>query len=110
MGEGGQNGDPQEHRAQNGTHQEERRPRISGLRLPEDAHAIGDGFGAGHGRTPIGEGPQEVEGGDAENQTAAGGMAQVHRRHDSAGHGAAFPSIFCTNPATISTTMLAMKK
>ena len=41
---------------------------IFGLRLSEDADAVGDGLGPGHGRPAVGEGPGEIEERHAQQQ------------------------------------------
>ena len=77
--------------------------------LAEDADAVGDGLGAGHGRAAVGEGAQQEEGRDAEDQPAAG-VPERQRCRGCGGWCGRLPAASRTRPTTISTAMLAMKK
>ena len=71
VGQGGQDRDAQEHRAQDGAHDDQGGAGVRRLRLAEHAHAVGDSLRTRHGRTAVGEGPGRVEQRDSEQEPAA---------------------------------------
>ena len=62
---------PEEHRPQDGAHDDQGGAGVVGLWLAEHADAVGDGLGTGHGRPAVGERPSGVEQRDSEQQPAA---------------------------------------
>ena len=90
MGHGGEDRHTQEHRPQDGAHNHQGGAGIGGLRLAENAHAVGDRLRAGHGGAAVGESARHIKEGNAEQEPPAlvaqadlarrgGDMAQVPR-------------------------------
>ena len=107
--DGGQRGDAEHERPQDQAHDHERDAGVAGLGGPEDAHPVGDGLGAGQRRAPRGERLHDDEHRRPEEQAVSGradgdGPRLVQRM------GVEVTEDAFTEPTTMSSAMLAMKK